>query len=172
MIKRVAMLLAAALVWPALASADTVTLRPGHPEHYVVKKGDTLWGIAGRFLNEPWRWKDIWQANPQIKNPDLIYPGDEIVVTSAGGKTALTLRRNSHPTIKLSPSVHVTDIGRAIPTIPIDKIQQFLRRPRVVTEQEMENAPYVVSVGREALMKPGALLVEFRAAGLQLIAGT
>ncbi|PID64699.1 MAG: peptidoglycan-binding protein, partial [Gammaproteobacteria bacterium] len=48
--------------------------RTDAPDRYVVKRGDTLWHIAGLFLKNPARWKEIWHANPKIKNPNKIYP--------------------------------------------------------------------------------------------------
>ena len=64
------------VTWPLFAAADELTLRPDHPDVYVVVRGDTLWDISGRFLEKPWRWPELWGVNPQIANPHLIYPGD------------------------------------------------------------------------------------------------
>jgi hypothetical protein len=124
-----------------LAGAEEVTLRGDHPQTYTVQKGDTLWDIAGRFLTQPWEWPNIWQANPQIKNPDLIYPGDVIALTYVNGKPGLrVVDRN----IKLSPSIRELRHQDAIRAIPLDAVQQFLTRPRVVAEDELARAAYIV----------------------------
>ncbi|HEV2333383.1 MAG TPA: LysM domain-containing protein, partial [Gammaproteobacteria bacterium] len=66
-----------------------VEMQPEAPLRYTVKKGDTLWGISSMYLKSPWRWPDIWYANPDIKNPHLIYPGDVLILghTASGEPT-------------------------------------------------------------------------------------
>jgi len=140
-----------------VAAAGQVTLTPDHPDRYVVVKGDTLWDIAGRFLSEPWRWPDVWQANPQVENPHLIYPGDTLVLSFVDGKPQITVAgRDQSPdnglkgsVVKLSPKVRISALPKAIPSIPIDAIQQFLTRPYVTEKQQLDNAPYIVDFADE-----------------------
>ncbi|MEW8646147.1 MAG: LysM peptidoglycan-binding domain-containing protein [Candidatus Thiodiazotropha endolucinida] len=127
------------LSFSALA-AQHVALNPSHPERYTVVKGDTLWDISSMFLRDPWLWPEVWYVNPQIANPHLIYPGDEIVLTYRDGQPVLQLSRKN----SLSPRVRATPLDQAIPTIPIDAIAPFLTRPYVVDENELEKAPYIV----------------------------
>ncbi|MFA5073450.1 MAG: LysM peptidoglycan-binding domain-containing protein [Nitrospirota bacterium] len=47
---------------------------------YIVRQGDTLWDISHSFLKDPFLWPFIWKANPFIENPDLIYPGNKLVI--------------------------------------------------------------------------------------------
>ncbi len=165
--KKVLSLLLAALLMSVVAVAqDAVELNPDHPTRYVVKEGDTLWDISTHFLVEPWRWPEIWQTNPQVANPHLIFPGDELGLFYRDGQPVVQVtqrddsetsdgvtRRQTGPReVKLSPSAHVMERHDAVPTIPIDAIRPFLDRPRVLGEGEFEAAPYVVSAGREALV--------------------
>ncbi|HHO69286.1 MAG TPA: LysM peptidoglycan-binding domain-containing protein [Gammaproteobacteria bacterium] len=131
--------------------ADQVVLKDGHPDRYVVVKGDTLWDISERFLDKPWLWPEIWYVNPQIENPHLIYPGDVINLVYVDGKPQLRVQRGK-ATIKLSPRVRAERLDKAIPTIPVDAIQQFLSRPLVVGEDELARAAYVVSSAGEHLI--------------------
>ena len=140
-----------ALLLAGLAFADTVALKPNHPDRYVVVKGDTLWGIAGRFLRNPWLWPEVWYANPEIKNPHLIYPGDVITLSYVNGKPRLSVQRG-RPTVVLKPHARVEPLNRAIPTIPIDAIRQFLTQPLVTDKNELKHAPYIVEIANEHII--------------------
>ena len=138
------------LCFATITFAAPPTLNPSHPDRYTVVKGDTLWDIAGRFLKSPWRWPDVWHVNPQVKNPHLIYPGDELTLSyDVNGNPIIKRTKRGHPTVKLSPGLRKERIDRAIPTIPLDAIQQFLSKPLAVGEKELQAAPYVVQVADE-----------------------
>jgi hypothetical protein len=131
--------------------AADVELNPDHPQNYTVVKGDTLWDISGKFLKYPWHWPDIWQVNPQIENPHLIYPGDELVLAYCDGKPCIQLNRGKR-TVKLSPQMREIIVDEAIPTIPYEVIKPFLTRPHVVGDEVLESAPYVVATQDERLI--------------------
>lgn len=148
------------MVHGALAAGDTI-LRPGHPDRYIVKKGDTLWDIASMFLTDAWRWPEIWYVNPEIENPHLIYPGDIIRLTYVEGKPQLSVERGEGArTVKLSPgqaqfegdrnvkmepSVRASPLRSAIPAIPLDAIAPLLTNGRIVERRTLERAPHVLA---------------------------
>lgn len=139
--KRLLMILAMlALALPLLAQQD-VELREDHPREYVVQEGDTLWDIAGRFLTRPWQWPAIWQANPQVENPHLIFPGDVISLVYVEGEPRLVAER----TRRLSPEVRREPLVGPVTTIPLDAIEQFLQRPRILSAEQLDGLPYVVA---------------------------
>ena len=140
MSRKISIFLGALLIC-AVVAADEVQLRSDHPQTYTVQKGDTLWDIAGRFLTKPWQWPDIWHVNPQIQNPNLIYPGDVIALEYIDGKPGLKVTDRN---ITLSPSIQETAHVDAIHAIPLNAIQPFLSRPRVVTENQIEGSAYIV----------------------------
>lgn len=136
-----------------LAHAD-VQLKDGHPDRYTVARGDTLWDISGKFLSQPWKWPEIWHANPQVENPHLIYPGDQLSLVYIDGQPRLMLNRGeSRGTIKLSPQVRSTPMAEAIPAIPLEAINSFLLVNRIVdTPEQFQKAPYIVAGNAERVV--------------------
>ena len=127
---------------------QSVELKDGHPEVYIVKKGDTLWDISGVFLDQPWLWPEIWYVNPQVGNPHLIYPGDELKLVYVDGKPRL-VRSN---TVKLSPKIRVLSEGDAVQTIPLDVIRPFLYSPRILSDDQIDHAPYILGATSDRLI--------------------
>jgi hypothetical protein len=125
------------LATAGLALADMVQLKPDHPSRYTVVKGDTLWGIATRFLQSPWHWPKVWKLNEQIKNPHLIYPGD-VLLLGRDGQPQIALDE-----VVLSPRARDESRDDAIPTVPPGAILPFLNQPLVVSHRDLENAGYV-----------------------------
>ncbi|MGQ4582377.1 LysM peptidoglycan-binding domain-containing protein [Lysobacter sp. F60174L2] len=133
MLKPIRAVMTAALLTIA-AHALAAEIRGDHPDTYVVQKGDTLWDIAGRFLEKPWLWPEIWQANPQVANPHLIYPGD-----------VLSLAYLDRVTVAEAGPREVAPVTG----VPLSDVEPFLKDLRVV--DGFEQLPYVVSLESERL---------------------
>jgi hypothetical protein len=131
-------------------------LNPRHPDTYVVQRGDTLWDIASMFLRDPWYWPEIWQINPQVENPHLIFPGDMLSLAYLDdGRPVVQLERGPQVaqggTERLSPRIRSQPLEEAINTIPYETIAAFLSRPRIIDEDEIDDLPYIVA-HREGLI--------------------
>lgn len=133
----------------AQTSGDRVLLADNHPEEYVVQKGDTLWDISKMFLKDPWYWPEIWQVNPQIANPHLIYPGDVLVLIYVDGQPRLFNRGSAE---RLSPQIRTTQIEAAIVSIPYDQIAAFLSRGLVIEKSEVGALPYMLATRGDHLI--------------------
>jgi hypothetical protein len=160
---------------PEEEPVESVVYEPEYPQTYIVQNGDTLWDISSVFLRDPWHWPEIWYKNPQIGNPHLIFPGDELAIIYIGGAkmvqvvrrsddaqvttatttaTATATTTSTRPAVdsttgitivKLSPRIRSAGIDSSIPSIPIDKIQHLLSRPRLFSKEELDRAAYVIS---------------------------
>jgi LysM repeat protein len=139
-----------------------VQLRSDAPESYVVQPGDTLWSIAGRFLEDPWSWQEVWRSNSGLSNPDKIYPGDVLRLRMVGGKPSIGVdraggeeqvgQRGGIRVVKLTPRVRVDSLKEAVPTIPIASIAPFLTQPYVADSDAIRKAPYVVGFPDEHIV--------------------
>jgi hypothetical protein len=129
---------------PASAAVDTRGMvNATAPMHYTVKRGDTLWGIASMYLKDPWLWPEVWVINPQIPNPHLIYPGDQLALAyGADGRPSVRVEQAGE--VRLDPRLRSTPLTNAIPTIPYSSISAFLGRPSVISEEDVKHAPYVL----------------------------
>ena len=121
----------------ALLTVAVSAVSADHPDTYTVKRGDTLWDIAGHFLKRPWLWPEIWQANPQIRNPHLIYPGDVI-----------SLAYLDRVAVQPGPRTDAPATG-----VALSEVEPFLKNLRVV--DRVDDLPYVVGIEEDKLRSTG-----------------
>jgi hypothetical protein len=130
-------------------AGSSPVLNPRHPDTYTVQAGDTLWDIAAMFLRDPWYWPEIWQINPQVENPHLIFPGDILSLAYLDdGSPVIQLTRGSGPveggpTDRLSPRIRSQSLEEAIPTIPFDTLRAFLTRSVILDPSSVDELPYL-----------------------------
>jgi hypothetical protein len=67
--------------WSRYKYPETI---PDGATYYLIKRGDTLWDLAGRFLANPFLWPQIWDQNRYITDAHWIYPGDPLIIPRIG----------------------------------------------------------------------------------------
>ncbi|TWO69663.1 LysM peptidoglycan-binding domain-containing protein [Caenimonas sedimenti] len=135
----------------AVGGIPLAELSPDAPDNYTVKSGDTLWGISGLYLKQPWRWPELWGMNmEQIKNPHRIFPGQQLYLEKADGLARLRMGQapTGAPTdtVRVSPRVRIAGLpDNTIPTLPAHLIEPFLNEAIIVGAGELDVAPRIVA---------------------------
>ena len=160
--------------------ADEIPINPSHPDRYTVVEGATLWDISAKFLQHAWQWPELWSRNSQIKNPNLIYPGDTLYFSMVDGKPQFSLAESrlmqpqTNPNAscvlheedykngrksfavsadgKVIPCIRETNLKQAIRLIPTGTVAAYLSSPKVVNKDELGLAPYVVGFAGEHIV--------------------
>ena len=146
----ITLLCMAGMAISAHTQAASLKIRPNAPQRYVVKNGDTLWSISGKYLYSPWQWNRLWGANRSaIRNPHLIYPGQVLVLRYVNGQPRLGFehaqtRSDGIPVIKLHPRVRETS-GYGIPTVNVNLYRMFMKHPQIIAPEETANAPRLIA---------------------------
>ncbi len=144
----ITLLCATSMIISTSAIAENLRIKPSAPARYTVKKGDTLWGISGKYLYRPWKWPALWNMNrSKIRNPHWIYPGQVLVLRYINGRPVLSVEGGQQgiPTIKLNPHVRDLGSGYGIPSINLNFYRMFMKTPQFVTEAQLRDAARLVS---------------------------
>ena len=147
---------------PATPGVALAELSPQAPEQYVVQRGDTSWGIARLYLQQPWRWPQLWGMNKQaISNPHRIYPGQTLYLSREAGVARLSTLPPGSPeaaqgepqVVRLSPHTRTQNLADlALPTLKPHLIEPFLVEPVVVDDATLEQAPRIIATTEERVL--------------------
>lgn len=137
----------------AYANNPPPTIKADAPNRYEVKKGDTLWAISGRYLDNPVRWREIWAVNKQVKNPHLIYPGDILILCVIRGQTLVGIdtgegcagveKQMQEPPKDMPITINST--AGSVSAIPLSAIRHWLDNAVIVNPEHFETTPYVLA---------------------------
>ena len=129
-------------------------IQPNTPEIYVIVKGDTLWDLSQKFLNNPWYWPKIWSLNAYIENPHWIYPGNKLkIIPGQGGPQApAQVEQAPEPMNEERPQ---SEIANQVDTTPPEAADLAVVRKG---SREFDQSSTAVSVSGKLAFKPPAVL--------------
>ena len=159
------------LCLPILAgAASSPAPAPGSPAAevegpYVVKKGDTLWGISKDLLQDPLLWPRLWEKNPAVKDPNLIYPGDRLTLPGKEIAPAPAAEPAKAESPKAEPAKEKAEAPPAAPPAapkpapapavarPVEPPVPLLSRDAVVCSPALTTEAMVESVGIGSIVR-------------------
>ncbi len=166
------LLAVAAVALPAPASAQGAIQvsggSTGEMNVYIAEEGDTLWDIADRFFSEPDYWPTLWSFNPQITNPNWIFPGDQVFLVppqpkgpeQQQGFQVTESRYSAAPRVELA-------LGRRVGFVTEDEfkgsgVMQNSREEKVMLSETDEA---YIRFETQRRIKPGDLFLIYRTIG-------
>lgn len=154
--------LALVLLAASPVQAAECKFRADAPDQHKVVKGDTLWDISAKFLDNPWCWPQVWGLNKdQIRDPHWIYPGQTIWFDRANGRLSLNAPGSGSgsgaagdpPLTRLSPQLRTEGLGKdAIASIRASDIEPFLSQPMIVEPADIAGAPRIAATNNERVI--------------------
>jgi len=142
------------LVMPKSAEEKGMQIQPDTPDVYVIVKGDTLWDLSQKFLNNPWYWPKIWSLNAYIENPHWIYPGNKLkIIPGQGGPQApAQVEVAPEPTNDERPN---SEIAHVVDTSPPEGADLAVVKQG---SREFDQASTAVAISGKLAFKPPAVL--------------
>lgn len=133
----------AILAAPARAQEPPLTQQREH----VVRRGDTLWDLAGHYLGNPFLWPMIFEANPSVvEDPHWIYPEERLVIPGMAAPVREVL---GEPVIESPPTAYEPVDTVAQPGAVLETVD--LRRP-VIPVAEYHATPWLAAAAERPLM--------------------
>ena len=106
---------------------------------HIVQKGDTLWDISSEYLYDPFLWPRVWNANREIENPHLIYPGQSITIPAEIEAPKPAPPRVAKPVLPPPPQPVVEEKPAVIPK-PAPEVEPVLETQPVAIQHEVIEA--------------------------------
>lgn len=141
--------------------SDEAFAQYNEPEEYIVQKMDTLWGISERKLNDTFLWPRLWNVNPHIKNPDLIYPGTKIIIPSR--EELLGMPPPPPPPKKMSLGIlkpkRLKPLPKLVFEFPEEEVQKYIVEEGMFLRSGWI-APELPGVGKILFSEKGSVMID------------